>query len=121
MSDYCMCHIESYWQELMDLSTEEFMQEAYMEALSHSREAFYRAEVLATYADRCEKLKIPFVEIYTFSCENLACMYQHMGESLQAVKILNQGISFLGYLYKQKLLSKEVFEEQIEALNCLFR
>ncbi|WP_232747192.1 hypothetical protein [Capnocytophaga sputigena] len=120
MSDYCMCHIKNYWQELVTLSSQEFIQEAYTKALSYSKEALYRAEVLATHSKRCEELQIPFAEIYTFSCENLAQIYQQIGEPLQAEKVLKQGILFLSYLYKQRLLKKNIFEEKMQTLSSLF-
>ena len=80
----------------------------------------YRAEVLATHSKRCEELQIPFAEIYTFSCENLAQIYQQIGEPLQAEKVLKQGILFLSYLYKQRLLKKNIFEEKMQTLSSLF-
>lgn len=120
MSDYCMCHIKSYWQELMTLSSQEFVQASYTKALSYSKEALYRAEVLATHPNRCEELQIPFAEIYTLSCKNLACIYQQIDEPLQAEKVLKRGVLFLSCLYKQKLLEKKFFERHIRILSSLF-
>lgn len=74
MSDYCMCHILSYWEELNAMAEEALERGAISEAEALYREALYRAKVLVFHKDKCGKLDIAIEELYTISHKHLqAC------------------------------------------------
>ena len=116
MSDYCMCHLQRYWEELTSLSQESFDRQDYANALAYSKEALYRAEVLTSHLEGCLRLHIPFVRIYTESCCNLALLYKQFGETNQARALLRQAITHLIQLSQQRSLPNEVLETQLQRL-----
>lgn len=95
MSDNCMNHIESYWKELTVSANKHFNNGDLEKALSGYKEALYRAEVMNNHIPDCLRLKIPFIQVYIISCNNLANTYQDMGQKDEAEKMLKRAVYYL--------------------------
>ena len=95
MSDTCMNHLERYWKTLTVSSNENFNQKNYLEALKGYKEAMYRAEVLNNHWELCVQLKIPVIQVFLISCNNLAYTYEELHQLDLAQKFLKRAIYFL--------------------------
>lgn len=107
MSDNCMNHIERYWKELTVSSNEYFNNGELAKALSGYKEALYRAEVLNNHIADCMRLKIPFIQVYIISCNNLANTYQDMGQRDEAEKMLKRAVYFLLHMAGNEELDRD--------------
>ncbi|MGM5632075.1 tetratricopeptide repeat protein [Apibacter raozihei] len=107
MSDTCMHHIENHWKKLTFYSNELFNNSKFERALHGYEEALYRSEVLNNHIELCNKLKIPFVQIYIISCNNLANTYKEINKKDKAEKILKRALFYLLHLTGNKSLDKE--------------
>ena len=101
MSDTCVNHIENYWKILTEEANESFNEGNYEVALSGYLNALYRAEVLNSNFLDCVRLKVPFVQLYVVSCNNLANCYQEIKDLKNAEEMLQKVIYFLLYLYEK--------------------
>jgi len=109
MSDTCMTHLERYWKTLTTSSNEQFNQHNYLEALEGYKEALYRAEVLNNHWEQCSRLKIPVLQVYLISCNNLAYTYEELGDLKKAQAFLKRAIYFLTHLIEEgQVLGKNI-------------
>ena len=92
MSDTCVNHIENYWKILTEEANESFNEGNYEVALSGYLNALYRAEVLNSNFLDCVRLKVPFVQLYVVSCNNLANCYQEIKDLKNAEEMLQKVI-----------------------------
>lgn len=111
MSENCMHHIENHWKRLTGSANRSFNNSDLKKALADYTEALYRAEVLNNNSSDCVRLKIPFVQVYIISCNNLANTYEDLKNQKEADKILKQVIYFLLYMAK----SEEVDFDEIQS------
>ncbi|CEN41336.1 tetratricopeptide repeat protein [Capnocytophaga cynodegmi] len=112
MSDTCVNHIENYWKFLTE-EANKFFEEGNNElALDGYLNALYRAEVLNSNLPDCVQLKVPFIQVYTISCYNLANCYQEVKDLNRAEEILQKAIYFLLHFY-QKDYQKEIIEKEL--------
>ncbi|MGS4344674.1 tetratricopeptide repeat protein [Myroides odoratus] len=109
MSDTCMNHLERYWKTLTTSSNEKFNQQNYVEALAGYKEALYRAEVLNKHWEQCSRLKIPVIQVYLISCNNVAYTYEELGDLEKAQAFLKRAIYFLIHLIEENhVLGKNI-------------
>lgn len=112
MSDTCMNLIEGHWQFLTVSNNELFNQGNFEKALSGYKNALYRAEVLNNNISDCIRLKIPFVQVYIISCNNLANTYEELGDKEEAENLLKRVVYYLLHLSAKKEL--KIDELQVE-------
>jgi len=98
MSDTCMNHIEGHWKALTDTANGRFRNGELEKALETYQEALYRAEVLNNHRQDCLRLRIPFVQVYIISCNNLANAYTELGRRREAEKMLRRVVYYLLHL-----------------------
>jgi len=114
MSDACMNHIENHWKVLTNFANEVFDKGNFEKALSAYENALYRAEVLNNNIRDCIRLKIPFIQVYIVSCNNLANTYEKLGKYKEAEKILKRVIYYLLYLVKNKDVDKDEIQSELK-------
>lgn len=114
MSDTCMTHIEKHWQLLTVSGNRLFNKGNFEKALSGYKEALYRAEILNNYIADCLRLKIPFIQVYLISCNNLANTYEELGHMEKAEKILKQSVYYLLYLHEKKDVNTDEIESELK-------
>lgn len=100
-----MNHLERYWKTLTVSSNENFNQKNYLEALEGYKEAMYRAEVLNNHWELCVQLKIPVIQVYLISCNNLAYTYEELLQLDQAQKFFKRAIYFLIHVLEHNGIS----------------
>lgn len=98
MSDTCMNHIENHWKVLTTSTNEYFNKGKYEKALTGYKNAFYRAEVLNGHIPDCVRLKIPFIQVYIISCNNLAYTYEKLLKYEEAENMLKRVVYYLLHL-----------------------
>jgi len=98
MSDTCMNHIEGYWQRLTTAANDFFHKGDVERALDGYKDALYRAEVLNNHIPDCLRLRIPFMQVYVISCNNLANAYKATGQRKEAEKMLRRVVYYLIHL-----------------------
>ncbi|EHQ41222.1 undecaprenyl diphosphate synthase family protein [Myroides odoratus] len=114
MSDTCINHLERYWKTLTVSSNEKFNQENYLEALEGYKEALYRAEVLNNHWELCMRLKIPVIQVYIISCNNLAHTHEELQELHQAHAYLKRVIYFLIHLVEHIAITTESIQGDLK-------
>lgn len=112
MSDSCMSHIEKYWQLLTVANNELFNKGDFEKALCGYKDALYRAEVLNNHIPDCIRLKIPFIQVYIISCNNLANTYEELGNLEEAENMLKRTVYYLLHISSNKEL--DIGEIQLE-------
>lgn len=90
-----MKHIERYWQKLTVDANDLFAGGDLDRALTAYRTAMVRAEILCKHIPECLKLKIPFIQVYIISCNNMAFTYERLGIQEEAEAMLKQAVYFL--------------------------
>lgn len=114
MSETCMSHIEKYWQTLTVVNNELFNKGDFEEALSGYKDALYRAEVLNNHIPDCMRLKIPFIQVYIISCNNLANTYEELGKLEEAENIRKRTIYYLLHLAGNKNLNMDEIQSELK-------
>ncbi|MGI9527352.1 MAG: tetratricopeptide repeat protein [Weeksellaceae bacterium] len=114
MSENCMSHIENYWKKLTTQANDYFNQDKYTQALNIYQNALYRAEVLNNHISDCVRCKIPFVQVYIISCNNLANTYQELGELEKAEEMLRRTFYFLIHIASQDVIDFEEIQREIK-------
>lgn len=109
-----MNHLERYWKTLTVSSNENFNQKNYLEALKGYKEAMYRAEVLNNHWELCVQLKIPVIQVYLISCNNLAYTYEELHQLDQAQKFLKRAIYFLIHLLEHTDISSMEIQSDLK-------
>lgn len=114
MSDACMSHIERYWQALTVANNELFNKGDFKKALSGYKDALYRAEVLNNHITECVRLKIPFIQVYIISCNNLANTYEELGKLEKAENMLKRTVYYLLHLSGNKGLNMNEIQSELK-------
>jgi len=114
MSDTCMNHLERYWKTLTLSSNENFVKKNYREALDGYTEALYRAEVLNNHWEQCARLKIPVIQVYIISCNNLANTYEELNELPKAQAFLKRAIYFLIHLLETTTITSDCIQGDLK-------
>ncbi|SUP53218.1 Uncharacterised protein [Weeksella virosa] len=114
MSDACMNHIEKYWQALTVANNELFNKGDFEKALSGYKDALYRAEVLNNHIKDCVRLKMPFIQVYIISCNNLANTYEELGKLEEAENMLKRTVYYLLHLSGNKELNLNEIQSELK-------
>ncbi|MDK7674894.1 tetratricopeptide repeat protein [Weeksella virosa] len=114
MSDACMNHIEKYWQALTVANNELFNKGDFEKALSGYKDALYRAEVLNNHIKDCVRLKIPFIQVYIISSNNLANTYEELGKLEEAENMLKRTVYYLLHLSGNKELNLNEIQSELK-------
>ncbi|QGN24268.1 tetratricopeptide repeat protein [Elizabethkingia anophelis] len=114
MSDICMNHIERYWQALTVANNETFNKGDFEKALTGYKDALYRAEVLNNHISDCIRLKIPFIQVYIISCNNLANTYEELGKLEEAENMLKRTVYYLLHLAGNKELNMDEIQSELK-------
>lgn len=114
MSDSCIEHIENHWKSLTVSNNEFFNQGHFEKALSGYKDALYRAEILNNNIEDCLRLKIPFVQVYIISCNNLANTYEDLGQREEAENMLKRVVYYLLHLAGNPLVKVEELQSELK-------
>lgn len=109
-----MRHIEFAWKEKTNVANLLFQLHNFEEASRVYKEALYRAEVLSSYKTLAEKLSIPFVQVFTTSCTNLALAHEKLCEIDEGKKMLERVVLYLLCLLAQRCSHKSSIESQLK-------
>ncbi|OFM81164.1 tetratricopeptide repeat protein [Weeksella sp. HMSC059D05] len=120
MSDTCMNHIEKYWQALTVANNELFNKGDFEKALSGYKDALYRAEVLNNHIKDCVRLKIPFIQVYIISCNNLANTYEELGKLEEAENMLKRTVYYLLHLSGNKELNLNEIQSELKRVALTY-
>ena len=120
MSDACMSHIERYWQALTVANNELFNKGDFEKALSGYKDALYRAEVLNNHITECVRLKIPFIQVYIISCNNLTNTYEELGKLEKAENMLKRTVYYLLHLSGNKELNMNEIQSELKRATLAY-
>jgi len=113
MSNICMEHIEKDWQALTCTSNRHFKEGNFQRALSGYEGALCHAEHLNIYMTDCIRLKIPFIQVYIISCNNLANTYAELDKYEDAEKMLKRIVYYLLHLGNNKKLNFDEIQAEL--------
>lgn len=114
MSEACINHIEKHWQALTTSSNTIFNQGNFEKALTGYKNALYRAEVLNNHTSDCLRLKIPFIQIFIISCNNLAHTYEELGKLEESENMLKRVVYYLLHLVANKKLNHNEIQSELK-------
>ncbi len=114
MGDTCMNHIERYWQELTASTNELFNKGDFKKALIGYENALYRAEVLNNNISDCIRMKIPFLQVYIISCNNVAYTYEELGKQDEAENMLKRTVYYLLHLMNNSELNTNEIQSELK-------
>lgn len=113
MSDTCVNHIENYWKILTADANESFTKGEYELALEGYLNALYRAEVLNNNLSDCFRLRVPFLQLYIVSHNNLANCYQKLNLLEKSEESLRKIVFFILYFFEKKLIGQDEMEREL--------
>jgi len=114
MSDICLNHIENYWKTKTQIANKSFQRKQFKKALIDYKNALYRSEVLNNYSSNCKKLKIPFVQVYLISCNNLVNTYEALGNLPEAENMLKRKIHFILHFKNSEHTDKTILQSELK-------
>lgn len=114
MSDTCVNHIENYWKILTADANESFTKGEYELALEGYLNALYRAEVLNNNLSDCFRLKVPFLQLYIVSHNNLANCYEKLNLIEKSEESLRKVVFFILYFFEKKLINQEEMNSELK-------
>lgn len=114
MSDTCVNHIENYWKTLTEDANESFKKENYELALEGYLNALYRAEVLNNNLSDCFRLKVPFLQLYIVSQNNLANCYQKLNLPKKSEESLRKIVFFILYCIENQMIDVEEVQSELK-------
>lgn len=109
-----MNHIERYWQELTASTNELFNKGDFKKALIGYENALYRAEVLNNNISDCIRMKIPFLQVYIISCNNVAYTYEELGKQDEAENMLKRTVYYLLHLMNNSELNTNEIQSELK-------
>lgn len=115
-----MSHIERYWQALTVANNELFNKGDFKKALSGYKDALYRAEVLNNHITECVRLKIPLIQVYIISCNNLANTYEELGKLEKAENMLKRTVYYLLHLSGNKGLNMSEIQSELKRATLAY-
>ncbi|MEO8932941.1 MAG: tetratricopeptide repeat protein, partial [Xanthomarina sp.] len=95
-------------------ANELFNKKDYSKSLENYKEALYRAEVLNNHFENCIRLKIPFIQAYVISCNNLAYTYEELGRLEEAESMLKKAIYYLLHFSGNSTLNKDEIQAELK-------
>lgn len=113
MSELCLRRVENFWKKKTEKSNTYFDNEQYNTALEGYQEALLRAEILLVYRNDAMALKIPFLQIYIISCNNLAEAYEKLKLPTKGVQVLEKVLHQLLFLFKEGEIDAIVFNKEM--------
>lgn len=114
MSESCIAHIEFAWKEKTNVANVLFKAKKFEGASLAYKEALYRAEVLNNHQALAQKMNIPFMQVFTISCNNLAFAYEELREMEEGKKMLERVILYLLCLLRKKDTDKQNVKNELE-------
>lgn len=120
MNDSCIQHIENHWKSLTVSNNEFFNQGHFQKALAGYKDALYRAEILNNNVEYCLRLKIPFIQVYIISCNNLANTYEDMGQKEEAENMLKRVVYYLLHLAGNPLVKSDELQSEIKKATLAY-
>lgn len=114
MSESCITHIEFAWRAKTNAANLLFEAKKFKEASLIYKEALYRAEVLNSHQTLAQKMKIPFMQVFTVSCNNLAFAYEELSEMEESKKMLERVILYLLCLLRKKGIDKQNIKNELK-------
>lgn len=120
MNDTCMNHIERHWQTLTVSTNELFNKGDFKEALFRYKDALYKAEVLNNHISECIRLKIPVVQVYIISCNNLVNTYEELGNQEESEKMLKRVIYYLLHLTANHALNIDEIQSELKRATLAY-
>ncbi|QSB29272.1 tetratricopeptide repeat protein [Flavobacterium sp. CLA17] len=120
MNDSCIQHIENHWKSLTVSNNEFFNQGHFEKALSGYKDALYRAEILNNNVEDCLRLKIPFIQVYIISCNNLANTYEDLGKKEEAENMLKRVVYYLLHLAVNPLVKPDELQSELRMATLAY-
>lgn len=114
MNDTCVSQIERQWQALTVSSNELFLNGGFQKAIAGYRDALSKAERLNDHIPDCLRLKIPFIQVYIISCNNLANTFEQLDNKDEAENMLKRAIYYLMHLTENKTLNLNEIQWEIK-------
>lgn len=114
MNDFCITRIENHWKELTTSANTLFNDKKYNQALNTYTKALYKAEILNTQFGECTRLKIPTIQIFIISCNNLANTYLKLELLQDAEKMLKRSIFYLLHLVENERIDKDEVQAELK-------
>lgn len=96
---------EKYWQQVTMSTNEIFENKKLDEALVGYITALQKAEELNNNMLKCIHLKIPFIQVYIISCNNLSNTYMNLGYHDKAENLLKRVVYYLLHISSDKRLN----------------
>lgn len=115
-----MNRIERYWQALAVSNNELFNKGDFENALTGYKDALYRAEVLNNNIPDCIRLKIPFIQVYIISCNNLANTYEELGNLEESENMLKRAVYYLLHLIGNKALNISEVQSELKRATLAY-
>ncbi|MEC4113420.1 tetratricopeptide repeat protein [Myroides pelagicus] len=120
MSDLCLTHIHQYWKQLTIKANKKFDNREIKRSLPLYQEAMYRAEVLSYYVAECNRLKLPFLQIYIISCNNLANAFIDLGHVFKAEKLYKGVITYLLSLKNNEFIDQKQWQSELRKASLVY-
>lgn len=114
--------IVKHWQYITSLANAHYDNQAFNKALTEYQNALHFAELLNNSFLENRDTDIPYVHIYTISCNNLANTYLHLERVERAEKMYKRAFCFLLYIRDTKSihpqqLAQEIHQSGIELIS----
>ncbi|MFD1629709.1 tetratricopeptide repeat protein [Pseudopedobacter beijingensis] len=108
---------EKHWEEITLLANQLFDRGDYEKALLDYKRALKLVEKLNEDVQNCLRLKIPFMQMYIISCNNLAYTYEELGQLDKATGMFKRAVYYLLHLQEEEHLNKnELYTAQRRAV-----
>lgn len=102
MSEPCLNHIENFWKAKTKASNQLFRKGQFEEALKGYKDALYRAEVLNNHLSDCIRNRVPFIQLYVISCNNIAYTHVELKQQKEAGAMFRRVVYYLLHLLKHE-------------------
>ncbi|MDL5512454.1 tetratricopeptide repeat protein [Arenibacter sp. M-2] len=107
-------HIANDWKAKTEASNTLFRKGDYEQSLNGYRDALDRAKVLNNYKKEATRLNIPFVQLFTISCNNIAFTYEEMQMKKKGSKMLKRVIYFLLTLVESNIVNLDEIQSELK-------
>ncbi|HLV41386.1 MAG TPA: hypothetical protein VKY37_03845 [Brumimicrobium sp.] len=92
MSDSCIISLENQWKTKTVAANALFNRDDFNAAMEGYNEALYKAEALNMHSTDCLRVRVPYIQIFIISCNNLAYTFEAMGDLEAADKMLKRSV-----------------------------
>ncbi|MFD2034587.1 tetratricopeptide repeat protein [Belliella marina] len=114
MCETRIIYIENHWKKLTLTANDQFNKKGFENALLVYENALSRAEILAHYHSECQRLNIPFMQVYIISCNNISNTYKELGQFEEAEKMLRRVIFYLLHLSNQEGVDIQILQSELK-------